>query len=100
MAGSMQPQGHTQLLANLIDFGMSPQEAVDHPRHRHEGDRLLVEGRVPETEVEKLRALGHRVEVGEDYAIPTGGAQLICVFEDGVRACGSDPRKDGCALAW
>src|SRR5918997_1123033 len=91
MGGSMQPQGHTQLLANLIDFDMSPQEAVDHPRHRHEGDRLLVEGRVPETEVEKLRALGHRVEVGEDYAIPTGGAQLICVLENGVRACGSDP---------
>jgi gamma-glutamyltranspeptidase/glutathione hydrolase len=31
--------------------------------------------------------------------IPTGGAQLIRVLEDGVRACGSDPRKDGCALA-
>jgi gamma-glutamyltranspeptidase/glutathione hydrolase len=96
----MQPQGHTQLLANLIDFDMSPQEAVDHPRHRHEGDRLLVEGRVPGTEVEKLRALGHRVEVGENYMIPAGGAQLIRVFKDGVRACGSDPRKDGCALAW
>jgi gamma-glutamyltranspeptidase / glutathione hydrolase len=44
--------------------------------------------------------LGHRVEVREDYMIPAGGAQLIRVFEDGVRACGSDPRKDGCALAW
>ncbi len=99
MGGSMQPQGHAQLLANLIDFDLSPQEAVDHPRHRHEGDVLLVEGRVPEAEVEKLRALGHRVEVGEDYAIPIGGAQLVRVFENGVRACGSDPRKDGCALA-
>lgn len=99
MGGSMQPQGHAQLLANLIDFGMSPQEAVDHPRHRHEGDVLLVEGRVPEDEVEKLRALGHRVEVGEDYAILAGGAQIIRVFDNGVRACGSDPRKDGCALA-
>ncbi len=38
----------------------------------------------------------------EDYsyaAIPTGGAQLIRILEGGVRACGSDPRKDGCALA-
>ena len=61
---------------------------------------MLVEGRVPETELEKLRALGHRVEGGEDYMIPAGGAQLIRVFEDGVRACGSDPMKDGCALAW
>jgi gamma-glutamyltranspeptidase/glutathione hydrolase len=37
--------------------------------------------------------------VGADYVIPTGGAQLIRVLESGVRGCGSDPRKDGCALA-
>ncbi|QYJ16521.1 Glutathione hydrolase-like YwrD proenzyme [Rubrobacter xylanophilus DSM 9941] len=101
MGGPMQPQGHAQLLSNLIDHRMSPQEAVDHPRHfhDHEGDVLLVEGRVPPSEVERLRRMGHRVEVGPDYAIPTGGAQLIRVLEGGVRACGSDPRKDGCALA-
>jgi gamma-glutamyltranspeptidase/glutathione hydrolase len=100
MGGSMQPQGHVQLLSNLVDHGMSAQEAVDHPRrHRHEGGTLFVEGRVPSTEVRKLREMGHRVEVGEDYAVPTGGAQLIHVMENGVRACGSDPRKDGCALA-
>jgi gamma-glutamyltranspeptidase/glutathione hydrolase len=78
---------------------MSPQEAVDHVRHRHENDTLLLEGRVPEAEVEKLRSMGHNVEVGPDYAIPTGGAQLIRILEGGVRACGSDLRKDGCALA-
>ena len=99
MGGFMQPQGHAQLLSNLIDHGMSPQEAVDHPRHFHDAGVLLVEGRVPADEVRKLREMGHRVEVGEDYAVPTGGAQLIRVFESGVRACGSDPRKDGCALA-
>ncbi|ABG03271.1 gamma-glutamyltransferase 2. Threonine peptidase. MEROPS family T03 [Rubrobacter xylanophilus DSM 9941] len=101
MGGPMQPQGHAQLLSNLIDHRMEPQEAVDHPRHfhDHEGDVLLVEGRVAPAEVERLRRMGHRVEVGPAYAIPTGGAQLIRVLEDGVRACGSDPRKDGCALA-
>jgi gamma-glutamyltranspeptidase/glutathione hydrolase len=99
MGGPMQPQGHAQLLSNLIDHGMSPQDAVDHPRHFHDGETLLVEGRVPEAEVERLREMGHRVEVGEDYVVPTGGAQLIRVLEGGVRACGSDPRKDGCALA-
>ena len=99
MGASMQPQGHAQLLSNLIDHHMSPQEAVDHPRHRHDGDTLLVENRVPAHEVERLRSKGHRIEVGEDYMIPTGGAQLIRVLDDGVRACGSDPRKDGCALA-
>jgi gamma-glutamyltranspeptidase/glutathione hydrolase len=99
MGGPMQPQGHAQLLANLLDYGMSPQDAADHPRHFHDGETLLVEGRVPEAEVERLREMGHRVEVGENYVVPTGGAQLIRVLESGVRACGSDPRKDGCALA-
>ncbi len=99
MGALMQPQGHAQLLINLLDHGMSPQEAVDHPRHRHEEGTLFVEGRIPESEVRKLRNMGHRVEVGPDYIVPTGGAQLIRVLEDGVRACGSDPRKDGCALA-
>ena len=99
MGGPMQPQGHAQVLSNLIDHGMSPQDAVDHPRHFHHGDTLLVEGRVPEREVERLRSKGHNVEVGADYVIPTGGAQLIRVLDSGVRACGSEPRKDGCALA-
>jgi gamma-glutamyltranspeptidase / glutathione hydrolase len=99
MGGNMQPQGHAQVLINLLAYGMSPQDAADHPRHFHEGETLLVERRLPEAEVERLRELGHRVEVGEDYIIPTGGVQLIRVLESGVRACGSDPRKDGCALA-
>src|SRR5215212_9306973 len=98
MGGPMQPQGHAQLLSNVIDHHMTPQDAVDHPRHFHHGDTLLVEGRVPEGEVERLRSMGHNVEVGENYLVPTGGAQLVRVLESGVRACGSDPRKDGCAL--
>ena len=96
----MHPQGHAQVFGNLLDHGMSPQEAVEHPCHFHEGPHtLLVEGRVPEESIAVLRSRGHRVKVGPDYAIPTGGAQLIRVLENGVRACGSDPRKDGCALA-
>ncbi len=99
MGAAMQPQGQAQVLINLLDYGMDPQEAVDHPRHRHEDGVLLIEGRVPEDEIERLRRRGHRVEVKEDYMIPAGGAQLIRILENGVRACGSDPRKDGCALA-
>src|SRR5919112_1812534 len=99
MGAAMQPQGHAQLLINLLDYGMDPQEAVEHPRHRHENGVLLIEGRIPENEIARLRGLGHRVEVKEDYMIPAGGAQLIRILNNGVRACGSDPRKDGCALA-
>jgi gamma-glutamyltranspeptidase/glutathione hydrolase len=99
MGAAMQPQGHAQLLINLLDYAMDPQEAVEHPRHRHEDGVLLIEGRIPENEIARLRGLGHRVEVKEDYMIPAGGAQLIRILDNGVRACGSDPRKDGCALA-
>ncbi len=99
MGAAMQPQGHAQLLVNLLDYGMEPQEAADHPRHRHENGELLIEGRMPGEEIEKLRERGHRVQVKEDYMIPAGGAQLIRILDNGVRACGSDPRKDGCALA-
>ncbi|HEX2729349.1 MAG TPA: gamma-glutamyltransferase family protein, partial [Rubrobacteraceae bacterium] len=101
MGGQMQPQGHFQVLSNMIDHGMTVQETVDHPRHFHDHNSnvLLVEGRVPADEIERLRELGHEVEVGADYVVPVGGAQIIQVMESGVRACGSDPRKDGCALA-
>ena len=99
MGGFMQPQGHAQVLVNLHDHGMPPQEAVDHPRHFHDGDVLLVEGRIPEDEIAKLRHWGHEVLVGAPYEELTGGAQVVRVHEDGVRAAGSDPRKDGCALA-
>ena len=99
MGAAMQPQGHAQLLINLLDHGMDPQSAVDHPRHRHENGVLRIEGRVPESEIARLRGLGHSIDVGADYMIPAGGAQLIRILENGVRACGSDPRKDGCALA-
>src|ERR671917_194672 len=99
MGAAMQPQGHAQVLIDLLDYGMDPQEAVEHPRHRHENGVLLIEGRVPEEEIARLRGRGHRIEVREDFMIPAGGAQLIRILDNGVRACGSDPRKDGCALA-
>jgi len=99
MGGFMQPQGHVQVLVNLRDHGMSPQAAVEHPRHRYDAGTLLVEGRVPAAEVEKLRRWGHTVELGPPYARRTGGAQVVRMLAGGVRAGGSDPRKDGCALA-
>jgi gamma-glutamyltranspeptidase/glutathione hydrolase len=99
MGGFMQPQGHAQVLVNLRDHGMTAQQAVDHPRHFLDAGVLLVEGRVPEAEIAKLRRWGHDVVVGPEYAAPCGGAQVVRTLDGGVRAAGSDPRKDGCALA-
>jgi gamma-glutamyltranspeptidase/glutathione hydrolase len=95
MGGSMQPQGHVQLLLNLIDFGMEPQQAVDAARFRHLGGlRVAVEGVTPEVR-SGLEALGHEVVPWEDVAF--GGAQLVIRLERGWAAA-SDARKDGLAI--
>jgi gamma-glutamyltranspeptidase/glutathione hydrolase len=94
MSGSMQPQGHVQVLLNLVEFGMDPQEAVDAARFRHlDGNRVAVENLHPEVAA-SLAALGHELVVPTGIAF--GGAQAILKLERGW-AAGSDPRKDGMA---
>lgn len=95
MGGSMQPQGHVQVLLNLIDFDMDPQQAVDAPRFRHQsGNRVAVETAVPEVVRERLAAIGHEV-VGPE-SVFFGGAQLIMRLDRGW-AGASEPRLDGMA---
>ena len=94
MGGPMQPQGHVQVLLNLLHFGMDVQEAIDAPRFRHlEGRRVAVEALPPDVAAE-LEALGHELADPQDFAF--GGAQAILRLERGW-AAGSDPRKDGMA---
>lgn len=94
MSGSMQPQGHVQVLLNLVEFGMDPQEAVDAARFRHlSGQRVAVENLHPEVAA-SLAALGHELVVPTGIAF--GGAQAILKLDRGW-AAGSDPRKDGMA---
>lgn len=93
MGGAMQPQGHVQVLLNMILFDMSPQEAIDAPRFRHySGLNVGLEAPVPHAVREGLRARGH--EVGTIGPLAVGGAQAILRLERGW-AAGSDPRKDG-----
>jgi len=98
MGGSMQPQGHVQLLLNLLLFGMDPQAAVDAPRFRHyDGLRVGLESPVPDSVRQGLSAMGHQVtELAPDAA---GGAQLIIRLPRGYVAA-SDPRKDGMAVGY
>jgi len=98
MGGDMQPQGHVQVLVNLVDFGMNPQEAGEAARVREADGAVFVENGVAAATIDGLRALGHRVERA---ANAFGGYQGILVDrERGVYLGGSDNRKDGCALGY
>ncbi len=101
MGGFMQPQGHVQLLLNIIDFGMDVQAALDAPRFRYyrQGDTCAFEPGISPAVLAELADKGHRIVAADDpYSADFGGGQAI------VRHCtsraliaGSDPRKDGCA---
>ena len=94
MGGSMQPQGHVQLLLNLVDFGMDLQEAVDAPRFRHFNGTTVAIENLPGDVADQLRAMGHTLRSPEGVAF--GGAQAVMKLPKGW-AAGSDPRKDGMA---
>jgi gamma-glutamyltranspeptidase/glutathione hydrolase len=102
MGGFMQPQGHLQMLVNMLDFGMNPQEALDAPRFEllnpYLDQNVVALEHDRETRAQ-LAAIGHRVSE-EPHSGGFGGGQIIVVDEHGVRHAGSDPRKDGCALAY
>ncbi len=95
MGGSMQPQGHVQVLLNLLVFGMDIQQAIDAPRFRHlNGLRVAVESPISDEVRAALRAKGH--EIADESRVSFGGAQAVRRLERGWVA-GSDPRKDGLA---
>ncbi|HEU4327187.1 MAG TPA: gamma-glutamyltransferase [Roseiflexaceae bacterium] len=101
MGGFMQPQGHLQVLTNLIDFGMNPQEALDAPRFEVLTDleQVALERSVDPALRAELAARGHRLVEGSAFGF--GGGQAILIDpESGARLAGSDPRKDGCAVGY
>ena len=90
-----------QMLLNVVEFGMTVQEAIEAPRVRAYRDRLVdVEGRIPAAVREGLAARGHQVNVLEDWSWVVGGGQGIRRDpESGALQGGADPRRDGYALA-
>jgi len=110
MGGAMQPQGHAQIVINLIDFGMNLQEAGDAPRIRHlsnqqptggymnNGGELSLESGFDYKEIRKLLEYGHKVifDLGS-----FGGYQAI-MYDDktGVYYGASESRKDGNAMGY
>ena len=95
MGGSMQPQGHVQVLLNLLEFDMDLQQAADAPRFRHlSGLRVALESPIGEAARNALTAMGH--QIADERNVAFGGAQLIMKLPRGWAAA-SDPRKDGMA---
>lgn len=112
MGGAMQPQGHAQIVINLIDFGMNLQEAGDAPRIHHDGSTeptgqnlAMTDGGVLQLEsgfpYETIRALmnaGHHVEFANG---PYGGYQAIARDQaQGIYIGASESRKDGQAAGY
>ena len=113
MGGSMQPQGHVQILINMIDYGMNPQEAGDAARMNHTGGRqptgngeddllgtLHVEPGVSAGTVSALEKMGHRVKIVSN-GVMFGGYQAIYRDpETGVYIGATEMRKDGLAIGY
>ena len=98
MGGDLQPQGHVQVLLNMIEFGMNVQEAGEAPRASHSpSGGVGLEPGFPDGVTAKLESMGHQVRT----AGAMGGYQAIEIdWERGVLIGGSDPRKDGAVAAW
>jgi gamma-glutamyltranspeptidase/glutathione hydrolase len=101
MGGTMQPQGHTQVMVRIADYGQSPQAACDGPRFRWvQGMDVSVEDHFPVAVVEDLRRRGHRIVTVDDYN-QFGSGQLIWRLGDaGGYLAASDPRRDGQAAGF
>jgi gamma-glutamyltranspeptidase/glutathione hydrolase len=101
--GDNQDQALLQVLLNIVEFGMSPQEAVEAPRfqtehfyssfgnHEFAPGRLNLEGRISKETAAKLTALGHQVSVTGDWS--NSSAPTVIKIADGVLDGGADPRR-------
>ncbi len=100
MGGTMQPQGHTQLMVRMIDYGQSPQTAIDGPRFRvTTGLDVNLESAFPPATASELARRGHRiVDLPAGY-MDFGNAQ-IALRVDGGYVAASDPRRDSLAVGF
>ena len=104
MGTVQQAQGQFQVLSNMIDFGLNPQEALNAPRFSfrpYEGLIGVEEGRVSSKLIEALQSRGHQIVMHQPDPLFFGGGQVIERNpETGVLRGGSEPRNDGCAVGW
>lgn len=94
MGGFMQPQGHVQVLMNMLDFKMDPQEALDAARFRFDSGKLVaVEPCFPKEMIDDLTRRGHDIRIDPSKG-GFGRGQIILKTEDGYLAA-TEKRCDG-----
>ncbi len=100
MGGSMQPQGHTQLMVRMADYAQGPQSAIDGPRFRVvQGMEVNFEREWPKATLDELARRGHKVvEMPEGY-MDFGCSQIAHRLADGY-VCASDARRDSLAVGF
>ena len=98
MGGSMQPQGHAQMMIRIFQYGQNPQTAIDAPRWRAMGNlKVNLESGFENYIYKDLAKLGH--QVSKEHFYKFGGAQIIYKLEEGYLGA-SDWRKDGQAVGF
>lgn len=99
MGGWNQSQAHAQLIANIVDFKMNIQAALEAPRftkYTFSGCDVMMENRIAGNVRNELTSKGHVIEVLGMFSSAVGGGQVVLRdFAAGVNYGASDPRKDG-----
>lgn len=100
MGGFMQPQGHLQVLMNLIEEGLDPQEALDKPRWQWIGEKTFhLEEGFPKATLEDLLKRGHQIEILED-PVSFGRGEIILRHEEGYLEGACESRTDAGIAVW
>lgn len=90
-----------QVISNLIDHGMTMQEAVDAPRiSGYNNNTISYESRIDPEEIAKLEAIGHICEASDDWNRSFGSVNAVRYAPDGTLDGAGDPRRDGKALGF
>jgi gamma-glutamyltranspeptidase/glutathione hydrolase len=100
MGGFMQPQGHLQVISNMIDFQLNPQSALDAPRWQWTGEKnVLIEKDFTSSIAHELERKGHKITVSLNANL-FGRGQIILKNDAGVYVAGTEKRTDGHIAVW
>jgi len=102
MGGWNQAQAHAQFVANVVDYGMNVQAALEQPRFTKgtfEGCDVQMENTIPASVRDELTKLGHQIELLEPFSFTVGqGEAVVRDTRRNVNFAGADPRSDGEAI--